>query len=77
MLTKIWNWFVSVEHDVETILADFGHTVARLEDRAAKRVNDAMSHATEAMKHTNLEVAARMEADKAAVVAAKIKALIS
>lgn len=44
MFSKIYNWFVGIEHDVEQIISSFTDTVTRLEAAALAKAKEAEQH---------------------------------
>jgi hypothetical protein len=77
MFSKIKAFFVTVEHDVEAIVADFTNTVTKLENAVEAKIKQADIHAAEAAIARAAEGAARDAAKRAYDVAAKIKDLVS
>ena len=66
-----------VEHDVEAIIADFTHTVTKLEAAAAAKLKEAEQAAAEAeLAHFRAGLATAAS-EKATKVAGQIKALVS
>jgi DNA anti-recombination protein RmuC len=77
MFSKIKAFFVTVEHDVEAIIANFTNTVTKLE-AAAKAKATEFDTLTAKAEQLKVEAGAALAAsDKAAAVADKIKALVA
>jgi hypothetical protein len=77
MFTKLKNWLLGIEHNVESIVANLWSHVTALEDHAVAQVKQAEQHAAAAAKAIEQEAAARLEVGKALNVANNIKALLS
>lgn len=77
MFSKIKSFFVTVEHDVEAIIANFTGTVTKLEAAAKAKATefDTLTAKAEQLKAKAEE--AGSASDKAAAVANKIKALVA
>lgn len=77
VFARIKAFFVKVEHDVETIVADFQRTIDKLDDYAVKKWNevDEQFHVRD-----TADAAAKVAADAAAraeKIASNVKALVS
>jgi hypothetical protein len=77
MFSKIYNWFVGVEHDIEAIIANFTSTIAKLEAAAVAKATHAVEYAEKATHFEALSDVAAQEANRAREVAEKIKGLVS
>jgi hypothetical protein len=77
MFSKIKAFFVTVEHDVGAIIANFTDTVAKLEAAAEAKAKEAAEHFRTSTEYERLSDEAAAAAEKAKEVADKIKALVA
>jgi hypothetical protein len=77
MFSKIKAFFVTVEHDVEAIIANFTNTVTKLEAAAVAKATEAKELTQKAEKLYADSAVAQEASDKATAVADKIKALVA
>jgi hypothetical protein len=77
MFSKIYNWFVGVEHDIEAIIENFTSTIVKLEAAAEAKAKHAIEFAQRATHFEALSDVAQQEATRAKEVAEKIKGLVS
>lgn len=77
MFTKIKNWLLGVEHDIEAIIENFTSTVTKLEAAAEAKARETAKHFADAYASNVLAAEADAAGRKAASVAAKIKALVA
>lgn len=76
MFTKLKNWVLGIEHNVESIVANLWSHVTALEDHAVAKMEQVKQHAVDAEAAIKREAAARLEAGKALNVASKIRGLL-
>lgn len=77
MFSKVYNWFIGAEHDIEAIIENFTSTVSKLEAAAVAKFKDAENAAASALHFQQVEADAKVAGQRAAEVAEKIKALVA
>lgn len=77
MLKAIWNWLRGVETTVEDIVAPMSRMIADLATHAEQKLIEKVEHEEAAIAANAKAIAAKLEADKAKLLATEIGDLIS